>query len=136
MANKKGPAAATPPEKKNTENKIDFGLFANQPKLLAAQKYIAETMPHLAGGAKNEAIKARYLETKGGIKGEERHKNGKTGRGTPRPTSDAAKKYDGIDDSDDEDEGKGLNDAANGISTSTEVLGADSDDLDEDEDGE
>lgn len=82
-------------------------------KLGLATTYVDNTYSGLTSEERHERIKERYIELKGRLPGEKRHKDGMHETGKPRPTSEQAIRYDeGMtpgkpieedDDDDDED---------------------------------
>lgn len=88
----------------------DWGL--NPHKLQLATTHVEATTSGLSAEARHDAIKARYIELKGRLPGEKRHKDGKNEKGKPTPTNGQGIAYDagesgvdkdGEDDEDEED---------------------------------
>lgn len=81
-------------------------------KLGLATTYVDNTYSGLTSEERHDRIKERYIELKGRLPGEKRHKDGMHETGTPRPSSEQAIRYDeGMepgksieDDEDDDDE--------------------------------
>lgn len=91
---------------------LSFEWALNPMKLGLATTHVDTVNPGLTGEARHDAIKARYIELKGRLPGEKRHKDGKHETGTPRPSSEQAIAYDAgeeatgsaLDEEDDDDE--------------------------------
>lgn len=83
-----------------------FGWALNPHKLDAAKKHVqtVNAAAPLSGKELEDAVKERYIELKGPLPGEERHKNGRDGKGIPTPTSKAAIEHDAGEDETDEDD--------------------------------
>lgn len=81
----------------------------NTIKLKLATEHVDTISPGLPAQERHDAIKQRYLELKGPVRGDKRYKDGMHEKGTPRPTSEQAIAYDegkevGAADLDDEDD--------------------------------
>lgn len=92
---------------------VSYEWALNPMKLGLATKHVDETYSGLTGPERHDKIKERYLELKGRVPGEKRHKDGQHGTGKPGPvTSEQAIAYDNgeegdkknDDDNDDDDE--------------------------------
>lgn len=70
----------------------------NNFKLRLATTHVDNTTSGLNAQERHDAIKQRYIEIKGRLPGDVRHKDGMHGTGEPRPTSAQAIAYDeGLD---------------------------------------
>lgn len=75
---------------------FEWGL--NHMKLQAATTYVDQQFSGLGAQERHDKIKERYVEIKGRLPEQKRHKNGQEETGTPRPTSEQAIRYDeGVD---------------------------------------
>lgn len=96
---------------------VSYEWALNPVKLGHATTFVDSNSSGLSAEERHNAIKARYIEIKGRLPGEKRHKNGMLGTGTPRPSSEQAIRFDeGMDpaskvdedEDDDEDDVDGL----------------------------
>lgn len=71
-----------------------FEWALNPMKLQAATTHVDANNSGLTAQERHDLIKERYVELKGRLPGEKRHKDAKNETGTPRPTSAQAIAYD------------------------------------------
>lgn len=103
-AEKREPKVRTKPVKLPT-----YEWAVNTIKLKLATEHVDTIRPGISAQERHDAIKQRYLELKGPLRGDKRYKDGMHEIGTPRPTSEQAIAYDegkeiGSVDTDDDDE--------------------------------
>lgn len=82
------------PRMRKTPVVINYDWALNPSKLGLATTYVDNTTSGLSAEERHDAIKARYIELKGRLPGEKRHKDGMHNSGTPRPTSAQAIAFD------------------------------------------
>lgn len=86
------------PKVRKQSKVVSYEWALNPVKLGHATTFVDNNTSGLGAEERHDAIKARYIELKGRLPGEKRHKDGMHSTGTPRPTSEQAIRYDeGLD---------------------------------------